>query len=103
MFRIGRQNHSVPITDAIFNDLQAFTLGGHSGQILIISIQEYASSVLGNIVVQFSLGILHALKTAEPKQVRLADIRDKTIVRLADLDQFSMSSGWLAPISITAI
>ena len=88
MVRIGRQNHSVPITDAIFNDLQAFTLGGHSDQILIIGIQEYASSVLGNIVVQFSLGLLHALKTTEPKQVRLADIRDKTIVRLADLHQF---------------
>ena len=83
--------------NTIFNDIQTLTLGGHSDQILIIRIQEYASTVFGNIVIQLSLGLLHALKTAESKQVRLADIRDETIVRLTDLDQFLYVIGMVSP------
>ena len=88
MLCIGRQNHSVPITNAIFNDFQSFAGSGHSDQILIIRIQEYASSVLGNIVVQLSFSLFDSLKAAETKQVRLADIGDQAVIRFTDFDQF---------------
>ena len=53
----------------------------------IVHIDEHLVSRAAKIVIQLSLGLLHALKTSETEQMSLADIGYETIVRQSYLHQ----------------
>ena len=68
---------------------------GHLAQIVVQRIQENLSATPAQVVIEFAFGALHALKRAEPKQVRPSHIGDESVVGLHQRAQETYLSGMI--------
>ncbi len=84
MLPARRKNLHPFACDPVFDSFDPFPRFGHLGQDGIVRIQEYASVVCVNIVIELPLGFLDAVEGAETQQMGLTDVGDEAVVRLAD-------------------